>query len=605
MDIAVFALLSRAGVQLATAHFASFAVAYALFSVVRLRPALLQRPGQGSAVGPLLGVGLFVLFLRGGVVALLLQWGCALPLAFALGAIASFLAVTGGCALVLAAPQWSFGAGPHWRVGLAAIVVAAYSLRLVFNGQVELLPEESYYWNYGEHLDIGYLDHPPMVAWTTRLCTTLLGSSEFAVRLSALCSSVVAAVFVFRLTRNLFGEPAARVAVVLMQILPFFFLGGMLMTPDAPLTAAWAAALYFLERALLGGCGRAWLAAGVCIGIGLISKYTIVLLVPAAALFVLLDPASRRWLFRWEPYAAALIAAVFFAPVLIWNAQHEWASFTFQTVRRLAERPRFSLHKLLLSALVLLTPMGVMTLAYARPALEEVRRWRFLQVCTLVPLSVFIVFSIRHDVKIDWTGALWLAVVPALAVAIIRFASDTTERMRRRLHRVWVPTAMVMLLVYAGLLHYLVLGLPAVGYSTQMELVPVGWRDLGRQVDALADEMRRTGHDPLIVGMDRYELASQLTFYGRSRSPSQRGPASAHLFGRTALMYERWYPPAEQRGRDLLLVGWSPADMPDDLIAPLVRRLGPIREGVLKRDATVIRHFYFRSAYGYEPRGAP
>jgi dolichol-phosphate mannosyltransferase len=47
----------------------------------------------------------------------------------------------------------------------------------------ELLPEEAYYWNYSRHLDIGYLDHPPMVAWLIRLGTMVFGQNEFGVRI--------------------------------------------------------------------------------------------------------------------------------------------------------------------------------------------------------------------------------------------------------------------------------------------------------------------------------------------------------------------------------------------------------------------------------------
>ncbi|MFX8270373.1 glycosyltransferase family 39 protein, partial [Acinetobacter baumannii] len=85
---------------------------------------------------------------------------------------------------------------------------------------------------------------------------------------------------------------------------------------------------------------------GVSLGLGLVSKYTVGMLVPAIFLFVILDPQSRRWILRWEPYAALIIAAVIFSPVIIWNAQNGWASFAFQTSRRLAEAPRFALHKL-------------------------------------------------------------------------------------------------------------------------------------------------------------------------------------------------------------------------------------------------------------------
>ena len=51
----------------------------------------------------------------------------------------------------------------------------------------------------------------------------------------------------------------------------------------------------------------------------------------------MLVPAwRRRWLFSPYPFAAALIAVAVFSPVLIWNAQHDWASFRFQFVRAVA-----------------------------------------------------------------------------------------------------------------------------------------------------------------------------------------------------------------------------------------------------------------------------
>src|SRR5208283_2651614 len=159
----------------------------------------------------------------------------------------------------------------------------------------------------------------------------------------------------------------------------------------------------------------AWIGAGLSIGIGLMSKYTIGLLGIAAFVFMLLDPPSRRWLCRWEPYAAVLIAAAVFAPVIIWNATHHWASFAFQTSRRLAESPRFSLHKLIASVVVLLTPTGAAAAAvllWRQAADAEQRAWRFLQAAILLPLAVFAAFSLRHEVKLDWTGAPWVAAVP-------------------------------------------------------------------------------------------------------------------------------------------------------------------------------------------------
>jgi dolichol-phosphate mannosyltransferase len=557
-------------------------------------------------------VGLMAFFLRSGVFALLTNgWGWSGHIAILFAAIATETAIRPGNAYCVSVSEWALGSGPRWRALALGVVVLAFALRLIYCGQVELLPEEAYYWNYSRHLDFGYLDHPPMVGWLIRMGTAAFGDTEFGVRLGALCCGAISTLFIYRLTRNLFGEPSGLVAVVLFQTLPFFFLTGMLMTPDAPLTAAWAAALYFFERALIGGRSAAWWGAGVCLGLGLQSKYTILLLGLSTFIFMLLDAPSRRWLRRGEPYGAALLAVAIFSPVIVWNAQHEWASFVFQTSRRLAESPRFALHKLIASALVLLTPTGLVAAAVllvGRPPIavapegsEDKRRaWRFIQVSILVPLAVFAAFSLRHEVKLDWTGAPWVAVVPGLAFGIVHSGDNLAKGLRGWLRKAWPPTITVMLLIYGAGLYDLALGIPGLGYSKHTELIPVGWRDLSTQINAIADDIGKAGAStPLIVGMDRYAIASELAFYAPDRAKSVAETSSAHLFGQIGLMYERWFPLSKQRGRTLLLVAWSREDLAAEPVKAGVERLGPIEEGVLKRDNGVIRRYYYRLAYGY------
>ena len=59
-----------------------------------------------------------------------------------------------------------------------------------------------------------------------------------------------------------------------------------------------------------------------------------------ASLAFLLVPDWRwRWLRSPYPWAAVLVAAIVFSPVLIWNCQHDWASFRFQFVRAVAAHP--------------------------------------------------------------------------------------------------------------------------------------------------------------------------------------------------------------------------------------------------------------------------
>jgi dolichol-phosphate mannosyltransferase len=482
------------------------------------------------------------------------------------------------------------------------VVALAVVLRLLYAGQVELMPEEAYYWNYARHLDIGYLDHPPMVGWLIAAATAVSGDGEFGVRLGALGCGAVASFFAYRLAREMFDEPSGWVAVVLAQTLPFFFLTGFLMTPDAPLTAAWSGSLYFLYRALIKEQPRAWWGAGVCLGLGLLSKYTIVLLGFSTLLFMIIDPRSRHWFRRVEPYAAALVAAVIFSPVIAWNARNDFASFAFQTSRRLADRPQFALFKLMGSVLVLLTPTGALAAAWelrtGGAEAEQSRGQRFIQVTVLTPLAVFALFSLRHEVKLDWTGAPWLAALPVLAAGIVH----PLDRMGRSIARAWGPTVAVLLLLYGAGLYDLTLGIPGVGYGRHAELVPVGWRELGRDVGALAADLGgRTGSAPLIVGMDRYAIASELAFYLPDRARAVSETTSGHLFGQVGLMYERWFPATRQSGRQLLLIAWNAADLADGALEDRVERLDPIRQGRLTRGDELIRPFYYRVAYGFHP----
>jgi dolichol-phosphate mannosyltransferase len=598
-DIAVFCVLTAAGTSLLSSHIAGFTAAMALNYLLKLRSTLVAQGRERDLRlhGRLLLVAAMALLMRGGVLAgLTLGWGWPAQVSI-LFAVAAGAAVTRSGNSIVLSPG-----GPEVRSRELAIglIVYAFALRLVYSGSVELLPEEAYYWNYSRHLDIGYLDHPPLVAWLIRLGTAVFGQSQFGVRIGALCCGVVTSVFTYRLARNLFGEASALAALVLAQILPFFFLSGLLMTPDAGLTAAWAASLYYLERALVAGRPSAWWRVGVSIGIGVISKYSIGLLAPAMLLFMLKDGPSRQWWRRRQPYVAALLALAIFSPVILWNAQHDWASFAFQTSRRLAEAPRFALHKLIASALVLITPTGVLavTLFFVgapRVGGDDARRRLFTSAAILVPLTVFAIFSLRHEVKLDWTGAPWTAALPVMASSMVAAGAGSIG-IRSWVRGAWPTTLVATLLIFAAGLHYLTLGLPGLGYGKHMELVPVGWRELSLRIsDAAARVRAETGTDPLLVGMDRYAIASELKFYA---DPAQE-TSSAHLFGGMGLMYERWTPPELQEGRTLLLVAWDAGDLAGSAVESHAERWGPVEEDVLSRGGHVIRRFYHRVAYNY------
>jgi dolichol-phosphate mannosyltransferase len=617
VDFLVFHALFAAGLGVVAAHIASFILATLSNYILNSRWAFADAARRQSEPDwhrylRFLAVCVLALALRGGVLATLVNaWGWRPELAILAGiGTAAAVNYLGSAFFVFPSLNPRVSSSVRWRMVALGIVGYVVALRLLFMGTVDLLPEEAYYWNYAQHLDIGYLDHPPMVAWLIWLGTTIFGQTEFAVRSGAILCWVTAAFFAFRLAHNLYGKTAAFIAVMLFSALPFFFAMGLVMVPDSPLTAAWAGALYFLERATLGERRAAWLGVGVCIGLGMLSKYTIALLGLATFIFLLVDAKSRRWLWTPWPYLAAVIAILLFSPVIAWNAANDWASFAFQSTRRLGQAQKFSLHLLVGSILLLITPVGLAAAVLAVAPAAGMRRLyagsidrkqAFVVVYTLTPLSVFVAFSLLHQVKLNWTGPLWLAVLPALARML------TAERHLRLfgLRPAWAATIAITLILYAAGLHYVALGLPGVPYPSDLRVLPIAWREFADAAGKIRDQVQSTtGSEPLLVGMDRYFLSSELAFYDRRGDDSAQSTAGRSLFGANSVMYDYWVSRCRQVGRTVIMFGVGPRELSQANLSQWFQSMGPVTEAIVYKAGARAGRFYYRVGYDFRPQCA-
>lgn len=485
------------------------------------------------------------------------------------------------------------------------LILASLVLKLVFLKGPDLLIEEAYYWNYGQHLDWGYLDHPPMVAWLIRLGTTIFGNNEFGVRLPAFLLWPVTAFFSYKYAKNLFGKDVAIISVFLLATLPFYTGIGFFITPDAPLMAYWAATIYFLERAMISHKKTTdWIWVGTFIGLGMISKYTIGLLGVATLVFMLLDRESRVYYIKPGPYLNVIFIALFFSPVIIWNYQNDWASFAFQTTRRLSEAAEFSLDKQLKFIAGQITPLGLLAILRLfqlrkEPLLKNRRHMIFMFTYALVPVSVFLFFSLKHNVRMSWTAPAWLALLPAIASQLDprNFSLKLIER------RLWIPVLTSLMLVIGLIFHYASIGVPNVAYRKKSPKF-ISWRQMGEAVEKIDDKLEaETGIKPLVICMDSYGCASEMAFYRPKTPESNKNnidtTTSQNYFGYNGLMYDWWFkklPSKEYRA--LVIVSINP----DRLIIPYLKyinkeyELGEMEEVLLTKDNIPAGKFFYRTA---------
>ncbi|MXP63881.1 glycosyltransferase family 39 protein [Roseomonas sp. M0104] len=215
---------------------------------------------------------------------------------------------------------------------LALLALAALTaLRLLTAFWLPAAPDEAYYWIWGRALAPGYYDHPPMVALWTAAGTGLLGDTPFGIRLLAPLGVALASVLLARAGDSLFPERRPGIwAAALMNATLLFGAGSVLITPDTPLLVFWCAALWAVARLHATQDGRWWLAFGLLAGCALLSKYTALLLGGGVVLWLLLEPRARRWLRDGRLWAGGALAFLVFAPVVYWNARHDWVSFAKQ-----------------------------------------------------------------------------------------------------------------------------------------------------------------------------------------------------------------------------------------------------------------------------------
>src|SRR5512140_1346044 len=200
-----------------------------------------------------------------------------------------------------------------------AVVLAGAAVRLLLAGLLPLTNDEAYYADWARHLQPGYLDHPPAIAWLIAGALRILPAHPATVRLPAILLQAAAILLAASLARARAGERAAVATAVVLQATLTFSIGAAIALPDAPLSFAWVGALWAVDRAVRRA--PAWmLAAGAFLGLGALSKLTAGLLGVAVLAALLATRDGRRLLRGPWPWLGAALAAAGTSPMLLWNA---------------------------------------------------------------------------------------------------------------------------------------------------------------------------------------------------------------------------------------------------------------------------------------------
>ena len=429
----------------------------------------------------------------------------------------------------ITAGDMPLNAAVDWRLRLLrlspgaklVLFVGALTLaKLLVGALTPLASDEALYWRYSKHLGAGFIDHPFVNPLMIRLGTAVFGDTPLGVRVCALLLSMPASWALGRAAQLLFEDVAlARTAVVYFNLTLVMSIGSLVATSDQAVVATTCFLLLFLAEMQSSGRGAWWLAIGAAFGLGLCSKYTTAFFAVSILLWLVAVRGNRRWFATPWPWLGALVALAVFSPVLVWNAQHHWASLVYQSGRLTVYLWTFRyLGELLAAVVILATPpifvLGCVGLATpsSRPGSEKSRG---LLIAMIAPMMVYFVWHATHErVQGNWPEPAY----PAFAIAAAharhhsRYSSAALDRVVRVCARIVAPFGVgLALLAYAeATTGFLPLG----RHDPRTRVLGIGWTTVGAEID----QLRARARARVILTTD-YTLASLTQLYLPSATP--------------------------------------------------------------------------------------
>ena len=388
----------------------------------------------------------------------------------------------------------------YWA--LFIILVVSAIIRGFIAGFIELGNDEVYYLTYAKFPALSHFDHPPMVGLVIQLFTlNLTFDSEFFLRFASVVFGTLSTGLMFLIGRQI-KDPLTGLYAALLFTASFygFILSGTFILPDAPQVFFWLATLYFLLKSLpdqeVTAKSRIFLLfAGIAAGFALLSKYHSVFLLAGVFLYILLF--NRKWFKAKELYGFFIIIVLLSLPVVFWNIENDFISFTYHenrvTISGSGLQPQYFLTEIA-GEFFYNNPVNVIIILTALLAL--IRRKQFLPVdyerillWTSIPLIlVFQSFSLFRSTLPHWTGPGYLGLI---VVAAAFLAEPAKNRTKLKLF----PWPLIISLALLIIVSVTAIGQIRFGWiplqrwkAHDPSLDMVGWKQLGQKFAPLAKQ---------------------------------------------------------------------------------------------------------------------
>jgi hypothetical protein len=212
---------------------------------------------------------------------------------------------------------------------LVLLALAKLVIHLLTNSQYGFYRDELGMLDDARHLAWGYVSYPPLTAFLMRISWDLFGQNLAWFRLFPALAESIIIVLVGLIAREMGGGRKAQLAAALATaISPIGLFWSTVFQYTVFECLWWVSICFLMVRLVKSENPRYWLGIGAMIGLGVLTKYSMLFYVIGLAAGVLLT-GRWRWLKSPWLWAGAGIAALIFLPNLIWLMQNKFIHLQF------------------------------------------------------------------------------------------------------------------------------------------------------------------------------------------------------------------------------------------------------------------------------------
>ncbi|MGL6225814.1 MAG: glycosyltransferase family 39 protein [Thermoguttaceae bacterium] len=181
----------------------------------------------------------------------------------------------------------------------------------------------------GREWVLGSSKHPPLPFWVLEIVYQLTGRATFACYLASQIWVFLGLWAVWRLSREFLSNSLALLVVLSSLTYRYFNLGSISYTTSVPPVSLWCLAITFFYLALRYNRKRFWVLLGITLGAGLLSKYSLALLIVCMLLYLTCFTVERRYWKTAGPYLTTMTAFLVFLPHLVWMFQNDFITLKY------------------------------------------------------------------------------------------------------------------------------------------------------------------------------------------------------------------------------------------------------------------------------------